>query len=257
MQGKPHTEHPRPMTETRSSNISLVMLVLAGIAFSILVGLGTWQWNRLIEKEALIELINTRIIEPPVPLDAIIGMADAGTDIEYRPVKLTGRLMNEREQYVLATYEGQSGWHVYTPVEVDGGQIIFVNRGFVPYDKRDPSLREDGQMNQLVNIEGLARAALTVKPGFMVPDNAPDKNEFYWKDLNAMILAADLEDKNVLPFFVDKTSKLPEGLIPIAGVTRIDLPNNHLQYLITWYGLALALAGVLLAYILKSRRKAA
>jgi surfeit locus 1 family protein len=72
-----------------------------------------------------------------------------------------------------------------------------------------------------------------------------------------MISAAGIEDKTVLPFFVDKTSKLPDGLLPIAGVTRIDLPNNHLQYLITWYGLAVALAGVLLAYVVKSRRKPA
>ncbi|MGL4405986.1 MAG: SURF1 family cytochrome oxidase biogenesis protein, partial [Notoacmeibacter sp.] len=60
-----------------------------------------------------------------------------------------------------------------------------------------------------------------------------------------------------LPFFVDKTSKLPDGLLPIAGVTRVDLPNNHMQYLITWYGLAVALAAVLFAYIVKTRRKTA
>lgn len=244
------------MTEMRSK-ISPVLFILSGIAFAILIGLGTWQWNRLIWKEALIDTINTRIIEAPVPLNSIIGMADSGADFEYRPVKLTGRLMNEAEQYVLATLDGQSGWHVYTPVEVEDGQIIFVNRGFVPFDKRDPASREDGQMNQLVNIDGLARTALTQKPGWLVPENAPEKREFYWKDLSAMISSAGLEDKKVLPLFVDKTSKLPDGLLPIAGVTRIDLPNNHMQYLITWYGLALALAGVLLAYVLKSRRNPA
>jgi surfeit locus 1 family protein len=245
------------MNDTIQPKISLLLLVLSAIAFSILIGLGTWQWNRLIWKEALINTINTRIVEAPLPLNAIIGMADSGTDIEYRPVKLTGKLLNDKEQFVLATLDGQSGWHVYTPVEVEGDQVLFVNRGFVPYDMRDPKTRDDGQMNQLVNIEGLARAALTQKPGWVVPDNTPEKHEFYWKDLSAMISAAGLEDKNVLPFFVDKTSKLPDGLLPIAGVTRIDLPNNHFQYLITWYGLALALAGVLLAYVLKSRRKPA
>lgn len=245
------------MTETSPAKVSTLLLFLSAIAFAILIGLGTWQWNRMIWKEALIETINTRIVEAPLPLNAIIGLADSGADFEYRPVKLTGTLMNDREQYVLATLDGQSGWHVYTPVEVDGGQVLFVNRGFVPYDKRDPSGREDGQMNQLVNIEGLARAALTQKPGWVVPDNSPEKHEFYWKDLSAMIAAASLTNKNVLPFFVDKTSKLPDGLLPIAGVTRVDLPNNHMQYLITWYGLAFALAAVLLAYVVKTRRKTA
>lgn len=245
------------MTETMPAKISPALLIVSAIAFAILIGLGTWQWNRLIWKEALINTINTRIVEAPLPLNAITGMADSGTDIEYRPVKLTGRLLNEGEQYVLATLDGQSGWHVYTPVEIEAGQFVFVNRGFVPYDKRDPKTRDDGQMNQLVNIEGLARTALTQKPGWVVPDNAPVQREFYWKDLGAMIEAAGLAGKNVLPFFVDKTSKLPDGLLPVAGVTRIDLPNNHLQYLITWYGLALALAAVLLAYIIKTRRNTA
>ena len=243
------------MNDMTQTKISPLLFILSGIAFAILIGLGTWQWNRLIWKEALIDTINTRIVEAPVPLNAITGMADNGTDIEYRPVKLTGKLMNDKEQFVLATLEGQSGWHVYTPVEVEGAQVIFVNRGFVPYDRRDPKTRDDGQMNQLVNIEGLARAALTQKPGWLVPDNAPEKYEFYWKDLSAMIGAAGLADKNVLPFFIDKTSKLPDGLLPIAGVTRVDLPNNHFQYLITWYSLALALAGVLFTYVLRSRRK--
>ena len=244
------------MTNVSQTKISPFLLIFSSIAFAILIGLGTWQWNRMIWKEALINTIQTRIIEAPVPLNAIIGMADSGTDFEYRPVKLTGKLMNDREQYVLATRDGQSGWHVYTPVEIANQQVLFVNRGFVPYDQRDPALRQDGQMNQMVNIEGLARPALTQKPGWVVPDNAPEKHEFYWKDLSAMIAAAGLEDRTVLPFFVDKTSKLPDGLLPIAGVTRIDLPNNHLQYLVTWYGLALALVGVLLAYVIKSRRKA-
>jgi surfeit locus 1 family protein len=245
------------MTELTKSKLSPLLFIFSGVAFAILIGLGTWQWNRLIWKEALIDTINTRIVEAPVPLNAIIGMSDSGADFEYRPVKLTGKLMNDREQYLLATFDGQSGWHVYTPVEVEGGQVLFVNRGFVPYDKRDPAKREDGQMNTLVNIEGLARPALSEKPGWVVPENAPEKHEFYWKDLSAMINAAGLQDRTVLPFFVDKTSKLPDGLLPVAGVTRIDLPNDHLQYLITWYGLAAALAGVLLAYVLKSRRKPA
>lgn len=245
------------MNNEAQNKLSPMLFIISGLAFAILIGLGTWQWNRMIWKEALIETINKRVVDVPVPLNAVIGLADSGTDFEYRPVKLTGTLMNDREQYVLATHDGQSGWHVYTPVEVEGGQVLFVNRGFVPYDKRDPAAREDGQMNQLVNIEGLARAALTEKPGWVVPDNTPEKREFYWKDLSAMIGAASLTDRNVLPFFVDKTSKLPDGLLPISGVTRVDLPNNHMQYLITWYGLAFALAAVLLAYVVKTRRKTA
>jgi surfeit locus 1 family protein len=236
--------------------VSPLLLALTACVFAALCALGTWQWNRLIWKEALIATIDTRLAETPVPLDAIIGMSDAGGDIEYRPVRLTGRTLGGREQFVLATLNGASGWHVYTPVEVEGGVILFVNRGFVPFDRRDPATRPDGQMDALVNIEGLARAALTEKPSRIVPDNDPATATYYWKDLAAMAAAAGFPPDKVLPFFVDKTSMLPEGMLPIANVTRVDLPNNHLQYLITWYGLAAALAAVMLAYWLRTRRGA-
>lgn len=243
------------MNTKAKSAPSVLLLILAAAAFAVLVGLGTWQWQRLVWKEELLATISERVNAAPLPLDGILALLDSGQPIEYRPVTVSGQLLNEGEQYVLATLNGASGWHVYTPLEVAGmdGAILFVNRGFVPYDKREPSTRVDGQMDRFVNIEGLAREAPAAKPSFIVPDNDPAGGTYYWKDLAAMTAAAGLGGANVLPLFVDKTSRLPEGLLPIAGVTQVELPNNHLQYLITWYGLALALAGVVIAYVRKAR----
>jgi surfeit locus 1 family protein len=254
MIGMPGPEQIEKRQVAGAKPMNWLVMVLAAGAFIVLCALGTWQWNRLVWKEALIATIEARIAEKPVTLDAIIGMADSGQDIEYRPVRLTGRTLPGKEQFVLATLDGASGWHVYTPVEVEGGEILFVNRGFVPFDRRDPASRPDGQMDGLVNIEGLAREALTEKPSRLVPDNDPAAGTYYWKDIAAMTVAAGVDEGKVLPFFVDKTSMLPGGMLPIANVTQVKLPNNHLQYLITWYGLAAALAAVALAYWLKSRR---
>jgi surfeit locus 1 family protein len=238
------------------AKVSVLLLALSAMAFIALCALGTWQWQRMIWKEGLIETINQRIGEKPIPLDGALALLDSGQPVEYRPVTVSGELMNTGEQYVLATWNGVSGWHVYTPLIVDGmdGAVVFVNRGFVPYDKRDPATRVDGEINRFINIEGLARETLTEKPSFLVPDNEPEKATFFWKDLSAMAAAAGLDEARVLPLFIDKTSMLPAGLLPVANVTQIDLPNNHLQYLMTWYGLALALLGVVIAYVLKARR---
>ena len=76
-----------------------------------------------------------------------------------------------------------------------------------------------------------------------MPDNDPAKNIFFWKDLDAMAASAGLPRRaTVLPFFVDADATPNPGGLPIGGVTTIDLPNNHLQYALTWYGLAAALA---------------
>ena len=75
----------------------------------------------------------------------------------------------------------------------------------------------------------------------MVPDNDVAKNIFFWKDLDVMATSTGLDPSKVLPFFVDADAAPNPGGFPVGGVTIFDLPNNHLQYAITWYGLAAAL----------------
>ena len=104
-----------------------------------------------------------------------------------------------------------------------------------------------------MEIEGLFRNRLEGKPSSLVHDNDPAANIYYWKDWQAMREAAGLGDE-VLPFFVDARRDDHPDRLPVAGVTLIDLPNNHLQYAITWFGLAFALLGVG-SYFLYARRE--
>ena len=78
-----------------------------------------------------------------------------------------------------------------------------------------------------------------------MPDNDLAKNIFYWKDLPTMAATAGLPagDK-LVPFFIDADKTPNPGGLPVGGVTIIDLPNSHLQYAVTWYGLAAALLAV-------------
>ncbi len=80
-----------------------------------------------------------------------------------------------------------------------------------------------------------------------MPENDTAKNVFYWKDLAAMTASAGLDTARTVPLFVDADATPNPGGLPLGGVTQVDLPNNHLQYAVTWYGLAVALAGVLIA----------
>lgn len=233
-------------------NRAILLAILAGLAFAVLIGLGTWQVKRLAWKEGLIATIHERIAAPPVTIDDIVDTVSTGEEIEYRPMTATGTFAHDREQYFLATYQGASGWYVYTPLRTEGGSWLFVNRGFVPYDRRDPGTRAEGQVEGVVAVSGLARSAPEAKPSAIVPENDPQRRTYYWKDIEAMRTAAGLE--SVLPFFLDAGAAPNPGGLPIGGVTIVELPNNHLQYAVTWYGLALALAAVAGAWLLRGGR---
>ncbi|MCT8998651.1 SURF1 family protein [Chelativorans intermedius] len=228
------------------------------LAFSVpvlvlLLVLGTWQVKRLQWKEALIARIEERIAAAPVPLETVARIEAGGGDIDYRPVELAGAFLHEGERHYLATWHGRSGFFVHTPLRLADGSYIFVNRGFVPYDRKDPETRVEGQVPGTVQIGGLARTAPQEKPSFLVPDNDPVQNIFYWKDLDAMARSAGLSEREVYPFYVDADDKPNPGGLPVGGVTRINLPNNHLQYAITWYGLAFALVCVVGYWFLRRR----
>ena len=236
------------MAETRR----LPVLVAAALAFLVLAGLGTWQVQRLQWKEGLLASIQERIARPPAPLAAIEALYRRAHDVDYEPVALSGSFRHDGERHFFATWRGETGYYVYTPLRLADGRFVFVNRGFVPYDLKDPARRPQGQVAGEVAVTGLARNPLAQKPGRFVPNNDVPKNTFYWKDLAAMRDSAGLPPgAEVLPFFVDADDAPNPGGLPAGGVTMIDLPNNHLQYAVTWYGLAAALAAVVFMWLRK------
>jgi surfeit locus 1 family protein len=212
------------------------------IGLAILLALGTWQVKRLAWKEGLIASIETRMAGAPEPLASIEQRFSETKDVDYFPVAVTGTVMNGAEQYFLSTHDGQSGWNVYAPLHLADGRVLMLNRGFVPYELRDPAKRPRSQPGGVQTVTGLARNPLAAKPSSVTPDNDAKSNTWYWKDLNGMAANAGVAPDRLLPFFVDDWSE--RSALPVTRTTIISLPNNHLQYAFTWYGLAAALAGV-------------
>jgi len=234
-----------------------VLLVLIAAAFIVLVALGTWQVQRLQWKEELLARIDQRIHSQPVSLGEVEQRFEHAGDIDYVPVVVSGSFRHAGERHLLSTWKGASGYNIYTPLELDDGRYLFVNRGFVPFDRKEPSTRAEGQIEGRIELTGLARNPVSEKPSFVVPDNDLAKNVFYWKDLSAMTSSAGLPaSAPVLPFFVDAGAAPNPGGLPVGGVTLVNLPNNHLQYAITWYGLAAGLVAVSIAWFWRRRSPA-
>ncbi len=233
----------------------LVSAVLVLVALAILLSLGTWQVQRLHWKEQLLAQMEARRQAAPVQLVDAETALKTGQDQEYLRVRVEGVFDHTKERHFFATDAGRTGFYVYTPLRLADRRELFVNRGFVPYDLKQADKRQAGEVQGTVALTGYLRNRLEGKPSSLVPDNDIQKNIFYWKDWTAMVRSTNLDPVNVVPFFVDADDAVqPPGGWPKAGVTQFELPNNHLQYAVTWYGLAAALVGVSLAMVFRRRK---
>ncbi|MBY6261623.1 SURF1 family protein [Azospirillum sp. 412522] len=235
-------------------SLGATLITLAGLAVTI--GLGTWQLERLQWKQELIARIARQMAEPPVPLPARI---DDPAAWEFRPVTLTGRFLNDKETLLIARpHQGRVGYEVLTPFErADGAGAVLVNRGFVPMDRHDPAARATAWVEGETGVKGIVR--VPQPPGFFQPGNGAPAPGSAWMRADPPAMAAALSLSNVAPVVVEMLPGQGAGLPgapagTLAGIEpRVELPNNHLQYALTWYGLAVTLAGI---YVLSQRKRA-
>ena len=220
----------------------------AAAGLAVLVGLGTWQLERKRWKEDLIAKIAARVHAPPVPLIRAEQLRRDGADVEYLHVIARGRFQHDEERYLYAPAPSGLGWHVYTPLEYAPGRFVWINRGFVPDARKDPASRREGQVPGETEVTGLIRQPQARR--MFTPANDVAHNLWYWPDVAALHASAfGGTGAEALAFTVDADAKpAPPGGLPAGGVTRLDLPNRHLEYALTWYGLGLTLIGVYSAF---------
>ncbi len=212
----------------------------AGFGFLLLLGLGTWQVQRLHWKEGLIAQRNAALHAAPVALPATRA---AARPLEFHPVRATGDFLNHDELYLNAqSRQGDEGFQIVTPFRLNNGQVLLVNRGFVPTDRKAPATRQAGEISGPTAVTGLVR--LPEGPGWFTPANDAAHNSWFFIDIPAMAKATGLA--HVLPFYIDADATPNPGGWPKGGQTITTLPNHHLQYAITWYSLA---AGLVVIYI--------
>jgi surfeit locus 1 family protein len=221
--------------------------VATAIAAALLISLGNWQMRRLAWKEGLISAIEQRTRLDPVSLAEAEERAAKGEGIEYLRVKVSGRFGNDKELHFYA-FDEQSGpgYQIFTPMRTNDGNVVIINRGYVPEALVDPASRRAGELDGEVTVTGLVRGPEEAR--LFSPANEPAKNIWFTRDLPAMAAALGPGAK-VAPFFIDAEAEpaVPGGW-PKGGTTRLTLPNRHLEYALTWYGLAAALIGVFAAF---------
>ncbi|MCF8533613.1 MAG: SURF1 family protein [Reyranella sp.] len=219
--------------------ISLPILVLS-------LSLGIWQMERREWKLDILDRLTANQAAAPLTLDELLR----GDPLrhEYGRVKVAGTFMHDREFHLAArSLKNKVGMQIVTPLKTDDGRIVLFDRGWIPSEKKEPAQRAEGQVAGRVELTGIVRRS-QIK-GRFVPDNAPDKNVWFQVDVPLMRqLAGAAPDPRLDTFFLEADATPNPGGVPVGGQTRLDIPNDHLQYAITWFLIALALAGVYLAY---------
>ncbi|WP_373318327.1 SURF1 family protein [Methylobacterium haplocladii] len=219
--------------------------IASAVSLAILIGLGVWQLERKGEKEALIGHIIARSHEePPAQLPASDAW-DPKTD-EFRRVRVTGTLQNDKETLVHGLAAGDvpgralQGFYVITPLVRADGSTVLINRGFVPTELKNPADRKAGQIAGETTLTGILRAS-EVRTMF-VPAADPARGEWFNRDIAGIAAAKGLG--TVPPYLIEADAAANPGGWPRGGQLRVDLPNNHLQYAFTWFGIAACLVGV-------------
>lgn len=206
--------------------------VITLIMLAVLLGLGFWQVQRLAWKTDLLDTIHARMASKPAPLPETIA-DPAGW--EYRRVTVAGRYLYDHEFLVRPrVLDGRVGAHMLVPFRRASGGIVFVDRGWISDDLLKKASRPQG----IVPVEAIVQ--LPQKHGF-TPDNDPAKGAWYWPDVRAMAAAAHVNDP--LPVVLAVAARVP-GVYPAGGQVRLDIPNDHRQYAVFWFGMALVLCAV-------------
>jgi len=203
--------------------------------------LGTWQVQRLNWKTDLLARFEDRLIREPLPLPPRID-PDSIKDFDYRRVYAKGRFRHDQEMLIgPRIHDGHDGYLVVTPLErqTEGSSEktkILVCRGWIPKDKADKRVRPDGLATGDVTVQGLLREPW--KRNMFTPVNKPQEGKFYFPDVAEMAGFTGSQvvwvEETMKPDLLQAYDREARG-IPIGRPAEVNIRNNHLQYIFTWY----------------------
>ena len=235
--------------QTRRDVSALLFVVVSVI---VMLYLGTWQVKRLFWKNALVQTIATNTSMEPLALDRCQDLQVQAQDL-YRPVTLSGEFDYKHAFYLYAgarEMQGGQGYRMLTIFNCAKGGHILVDRGWVPLDYRQMPEKIYEPKGTMTLHGALLKGE---QPGIFTPSNRPEHNMWYWIDLDSFAKVTSYSLPAV--FFMEAPTERDGPVhirFPLGKQVEASLRNNHLQYAITWYSLAIA---AIVIYILALRNK--
>ena len=223
----------------------LIPWIFIAAVVGVLVGLGTWQLERLKWKNELMAQYEAGQEQKPLMLDSL--PSDTLADNAYRQVVFNGTYLHDKEIHLGGRrWHGKTGYQILTPMRMSDGRVFLVNRGWIPFElkeqeKRQDSLPETGGHTAIIRIPKAAQ--------LFTPENHPEKNFWFTVDFPAIAEETGVRAEPIMLEVVEAEPDINQFPIPSDGVRVFR--NDHLGYAVTWYLLALA---ALIMFVIRIRR---
>lgn len=218
----------------------LPLTIVTLLAFLTLIGLGTWQALKIAPKEALVARIEAGLSAPATELPVHL---DDPQSVSYRRFTFDGDVSANEPIKVFGTnLAGKPGYYLYKPVVRNFGRAVFVNFGWQPMEMKENLPLPAGT----VSVSGVLMPSAVA--GSFTPPNDPEKGSWFNANVDEMAAHFGLGSKDYYPFRIFADHNDASGALPLGGQVRVAIPNDHFEYMLTWYGIALALLGVFIAF---------
>jgi cytochrome oxidase assembly protein ShyY1 len=240
--------------KTRQSKSLVIPAIATLVVVGILCWLGFWQLNRKAEKEALIAALDSRIaatpadLPPPREWSALAPATD-----EFRRVRFTATFKpGQAKVYagagsaLRADVSGPGVW-VFGAATLPSGETVVVDRGFAADSEQGRIAPASGQ----AEFVGVLRFAEV--PGLFTPNE--DRAKGLWFARNHLSMADANNWGTVAPFYVDLEQPTAAGGVPKPGPVEVHLRNEHLNYALTWFGLAIVVFLSSLVWLAQQMRR--
>jgi cytochrome oxidase assembly protein ShyY1 len=250
------------MTDRVLPRSSLGFGVFTLVMVALFAGLGVWQLQRRVEKHALIAALDERLAAEPVALPPASQWSTLTPDHdEFRRVTFIGTYESRLDAMVYSSgsavrpdISGPGSW-AYIPARLPSGETVAVNAGFVPNTMQDRSM-QDRAVAQLITDKPVTMTGyirFPVAAGTLTPDVEHAKRLWFTRDHMAMALALGWGE--VAPFYIDLETPVPQSGVPKPGPLSVHLKDDHMQYAVTWFGLACAVVIAFVVWV-RGRRRA-
>lgn len=221
----------------RTFPVIATLMTLCGVI--VLCSLGTWQIQRLAWKEALLTDITAQNTKAPRPFTS----RDLTTENEFQTGSLTGSFLNDKAIRIIPrTYDGKPGAHIITPFQLNSGEMILINRGWLANNA------ENIKPNSARKIQGMIRTPQKSNP--FTPENNTARDEWYAIDYAQIAQAKEIN--HLIPIMMYESCKEGLDVQPNPCALSLNINNNHAQYALFWF----SMAGVLIViYVLRFWRR--
>ncbi|MCW9033067.1 MAG: SURF1 family protein [Alphaproteobacteria bacterium] len=230
---------------TQPSKFPMGFLLVTVFLLVILCGLGSWQLINYNWQDKVITFSSERLQKEPVPLKDDMGRP---WEYAFNIVKVKGTFLHDKELFVTSkVHEGKLGFDLITPLKLETGTILFVDRGWIPLDKKEASERELSRQNGMVEVVGAVMAP--AHRGLFRPANDPLNGKWYGVD--PRLMAQSLSIEKFRPFYLQAGPFPNPGGLPIGGYTPFQKSDRSLIFAIAWFVMAF---GVLIVIAERVRR---